>query len=202
MVMPRSRSMSMESSTCSTISRSARPPVDWINRSASVDLPWSICAMIAKLRMFSMAAFMARGLAPVFGSGNRWAWRFLATCLSPRSGEPRSFRGRHLLFRQKWLERDRLAVARHDRVAGRHRLPMRAVGIERLGHHHHVAAGLAVIERLGVVVGGVAEGVEIASVGERRREAQRLAVTVGTDHLGQRREHARAGADRILVAAG
>ena len=34
----------------------SRPPVDWISRSASVDLPWSIWAMIAKLRMFSMAA--------------------------------------------------------------------------------------------------------------------------------------------------
>src|SRR5260221_61296 len=53
--MPRSRSMSMESSTCSTISRSASPPVDWMSRSASVDLPWSICAMIAKLRMLGMA---------------------------------------------------------------------------------------------------------------------------------------------------
>ena len=30
------------------------PPVSWISRSASVDLPWSICAMIAKLRMFSI----------------------------------------------------------------------------------------------------------------------------------------------------
>src|SRR5215475_5105811 len=202
MVIPRSRSMSMESSTCSTISRSVSPPVAWINRSASVDLPWSICAMIAKLRMFSMAAFMARGLAPVFGSGNRWAWRFLATCLSPQSGEARSFRGRHLPFRQEWLKRDRLAVARHDRVARRHWLPMRAVGVERLGHHHHVAAGLAVIERVGVVVGGVAEGVEIAPVGERRREAQRLPVAVAADHLGQRPKDTRASADRILVAAG
>ena len=34
-----------------TISRSASPPVSWISRSASVDLPWSICAMIAKLRI-------------------------------------------------------------------------------------------------------------------------------------------------------
>src|SRR5438874_4163716 len=52
MVMPRSRSMSMESSTCSTISRSASAPVAWISRSASVDLPWSIWAMIAKLRIW------------------------------------------------------------------------------------------------------------------------------------------------------
>ncbi|MNL73389.1 hypothetical protein D3C87_1988430 [compost metagenome] len=51
MVMPRSRSISMLSSTCSDISRSARPPVDWISRSASVDLPWSIWATIEKLRI-------------------------------------------------------------------------------------------------------------------------------------------------------
>src|SRR5579871_5034139 len=49
--MPRSRSRSMESRTCSCISRSCRPPQSWINRSASVDLPWSTCAMIEKLRM-------------------------------------------------------------------------------------------------------------------------------------------------------
>src|SRR4029079_13489737 len=56
MVMPRSRSMSMESSTCSfpAISRSVRPPVIWIRRSASVDLPWSIWATMEKLRMLGM----------------------------------------------------------------------------------------------------------------------------------------------------
>src|SRR5687768_11553158 len=51
MVMPRSRSRSIESSTCSAISRSARPPHIWMKRSASVDLPWSMCAMMEKLRM-------------------------------------------------------------------------------------------------------------------------------------------------------
>src|SRR5688500_8297713 len=51
MVMPRSRSRSMESSTCSCISRASRPPQVWIRRSASVDLPWSTCAMIEKWRI-------------------------------------------------------------------------------------------------------------------------------------------------------
>ncbi len=51
MVMPRSRSMSMLSSTWLVISRSVSPPHAWISRSASVDLPWSMCAMIEKLRM-------------------------------------------------------------------------------------------------------------------------------------------------------
>src|SRR4051812_10834091 len=50
-VMPRSRSRSIESSTCSAISRSASPPHIWMKRSASVDLPWSMCAMMEKLRI-------------------------------------------------------------------------------------------------------------------------------------------------------
>src|SRR6478672_10321729 len=56
MVMPRSRAISIESSTCSlpAISRSVRPPVIWIRRSASVDLPWSIWATMEKLRMLEM----------------------------------------------------------------------------------------------------------------------------------------------------
>src|SRR5262249_57403705 len=136
----------------------ARPPVDWISRSASVDLPWSICAMMAKLRIFSMAAFMARALAPVCGSGKQVGLTILGDLPLPAIGEPRSFRGCHLPLRQEWLERDRLAVARHDRVAGRHRLPMRAVGIERLGHHHPLAPRIPGIKPIGVVLRGVAAG--------------------------------------------
>ena len=52
--MPRSRSRSIESSTCASISRSDRPPHSWMMRSASVDLPWSMCAMMEKLRMRSI----------------------------------------------------------------------------------------------------------------------------------------------------
>src|SRR5947208_2633467 len=51
MVMPRSRSRSIESRTCSIISRCERAPVTSRSRSARVDLPWSMCAMIEKLRM-------------------------------------------------------------------------------------------------------------------------------------------------------
>ncbi len=51
MVMPRSRSRSMESRTCSCISRCESAPVISRRRSASVDLPWSICAMMQKFRM-------------------------------------------------------------------------------------------------------------------------------------------------------
>src|ERR1700754_1688753 len=66
MVMPRSRSISIESSTCSlpAISRSVSPPVIWIRRSASVDLPWSIWATMEKLRMLEMGTVvMGRGIA-------------------------------------------------------------------------------------------------------------------------------------------
>ena len=63
MVMPRSRSISIESSTCSFISRASSPPVDWISRSASVDLPWSIWATMEKLRMWERGVLMARALA-------------------------------------------------------------------------------------------------------------------------------------------
>ena len=45
------------------ISRSVRPPVAWISRSASVDLPWSIWAMIEKLRMRSMFGHLRGALA-------------------------------------------------------------------------------------------------------------------------------------------
>ena len=52
MVMPRSRSRSIESSTCaSVISRGCSAPVSSRKRSASVDFPWSMWAMMEKLRM-------------------------------------------------------------------------------------------------------------------------------------------------------
>src|SRR5512146_1401095 len=51
MVMPRSRSIGLVSSTCASISRSVSPPQIWMMRSASVDLPWSTWAMMEKLRM-------------------------------------------------------------------------------------------------------------------------------------------------------
>src|SRR5262249_16648401 len=75
MVMPRSRSISMESSTCSlpAISRSDRPPVIWIRRSASVDLPWSIWATMEKLRMLEMGAVvMGGGIASAPYPGNHY----------------------------------------------------------------------------------------------------------------------------------
>src|ERR1022692_1010781 len=53
MVIPRSRSRSIVSSTCAIISRWDRAPVVSRRRSASVDLPWSMWAIMEKLRMNS-----------------------------------------------------------------------------------------------------------------------------------------------------
>src|SRR5882757_5461665 len=51
MVMPRSRSMSIRSRYCARMSRSATTPVIPSMRSASVDLPWSMWAMMQKFRI-------------------------------------------------------------------------------------------------------------------------------------------------------
>src|SRR6266446_9515726 len=66
MVMPRSRSRSMESSTCSCISRCDNAPVISSRRSARVDLPWSICAMIQKLRMNFGSIYLMTGRDSLF----------------------------------------------------------------------------------------------------------------------------------------
>ena len=65
MVMPRSRSIGFESSTCASISRASRPPQSWMMRSASVDLPWSTWAMMEKLRMCCMRGGACRRLGKV-----------------------------------------------------------------------------------------------------------------------------------------
>ena len=51
MVMPRSRSMSIESSSWASMSRSATVCVCSRMRSAIVDLPWSMWAMMEKFLM-------------------------------------------------------------------------------------------------------------------------------------------------------
>src|SRR3982750_875793 len=71
MVIPRSRSMSILSSTWALISRSVRPPVAWISRSASVLFPWSMCAMIEKLRILLMSVISRWGYRGWGQGGNR-----------------------------------------------------------------------------------------------------------------------------------
>src|SRR5271156_1290590 len=53
--MPRSRSRSIASSNCSSISRCATVRVTSSRRSESVVLPWSMCAMMQKFRIFVAA---------------------------------------------------------------------------------------------------------------------------------------------------
>src|SRR5665648_182768 len=60
MVIPRSRSRSIRSSICSCISRSATVLVICRMRSASVDLPWSMWAMMEKLRIWEKASMRPR----------------------------------------------------------------------------------------------------------------------------------------------
>src|SRR4051794_40778444 len=60
MVIPRSRSRSIESSTWARIDRGSTVLVISRMRSASVDFPWSMWAMIEKLRMCAWSAMAAR----------------------------------------------------------------------------------------------------------------------------------------------
>src|ERR671911_86622 len=53
MVIPRSRSMSIRSRYCARMARSSTTPVICSMRSARVDLPWSMWAMMQKLRIAS-----------------------------------------------------------------------------------------------------------------------------------------------------
>src|SRR3954454_14470937 len=57
--MPRSLSSSIESSICGRCLRASTAPVTSRMRSASVDFPWSIWAMIEELRMFFAGARMS-----------------------------------------------------------------------------------------------------------------------------------------------
>src|SRR3954465_3862064 len=69
--------MSMLSSTWAlpVISRSVRPPVIWISRSASVDLPWSMWATMEQLRMWSSGGVINAFVRPRAPESLFWALR-------------------------------------------------------------------------------------------------------------------------------
>src|SRR4051812_29016847 len=77
------------------------------------------------------------------------------------------------------LERDDLGLAagarQHRRVL-RYRGPFLVFAVERLGDDYDAVIRLAVIERVGFVVDGIAEGIEILAVGERGCDAQLVLV--------------------------
>src|SRR5213593_234114 len=84
MVMPRSRSSSMSSRNCSDISRAETAPVRSSRRSASVDFPWSMCAMIEKLRMRGVSR-----TGRMYGRRGCRATDAPSTLRDPRSGAAR-----------------------------------------------------------------------------------------------------------------
>src|SRR5215217_2690982 len=71
-VMPRSRSMSMRSRYWARMARASTTPVICSIRSASVDLPWSMCAMMQKFRISSGGVAdgigAVRAIGDTFGS--------------------------------------------------------------------------------------------------------------------------------------
>src|ERR1700726_4537546 len=155
--------------------------------------------MIAKLRIFGITVAMTRALALVFAGGKfsgcgAWVefftrtqhWRGRTECwVSWRSTPTYSLRS-HALRDGNGFEPHRLVGLGDDDLARRHRLPVCVLGIERLGNDDDIAARLAVIERIGIIVGRITERIEVAAVRERRREAQGLPVILGRDHAGQR----------------
>ena len=59
-VIPRSRSSGIRSRYCACIERIGTVPVISSRRSASVDFPLSICAMMTKLRICSIAVILQK----------------------------------------------------------------------------------------------------------------------------------------------
>src|ERR1700687_1032746 len=125
MVMPRSRSMSIESRIWSRKSRSSTAPQRWISRSARVDLPWSMWAMMQKFRMFSKPGLPRGGLA-----GRSYNGRSLGGCRGGRYGS-----GGHIRRADDDAAQSKPRLHHHveavDRRLGRHRAePFGLVGEE------------------------------------------------------------------------
>src|SRR6266511_1267311 len=162
-VIPRSRSSSIESRTCGRCPL-ATAPVSSRKRSASVDLPWSMWAMIEKLRIRSMRSpSMAR--APV----QAWtiAWGILGGArvrfTTPSGADRTAARGRVA----------RLGVLRGD--PGRTERLV-AIRVEPHAHDH------AVMQRpdLGVLVDG---GLDPACPAERAHPEEDDDIVAGVEEL-------------------
>src|SRR5690606_30283570 len=130
MVIPRSRSIGLLSSTCASISRSVRPPHSWMMRSASVDLPWSTWAMMEKLRICRIGSDMGRRQRRSSGQPEIIAQGGWPASQPP----PAPARRKLLLFRRDRHEPAALAAAhqQHDRIAGLH-ATQRALELGRAG---------------------------------------------------------------------
>src|SRR2546425_11373450 len=166
MVIPRSRSSSMLSRNWSWASRALTVPVFSSSRSLSVLFPWSMCAMMEKLRRcwFSAAIGEGRGLtrrsrwhnhspptaAAVFGGAALLEWRLTAR--------------EHAALRSE--RQDLHAIRRETPVRGEHGHPLD----QRLRHEHPVE-WIAVVGRKLCDVHRVPE-----LDGQDARHAQREAV--------------------------
>src|SRR4051812_7218034 len=172
--MPRSRSRSIESSTWARIDRGSTVFVISRMRSASVDLPWSMWAMIEKLRMCAWSAMDARlriGAGARRGSergrdrerlvvGDRDAVAARVLRAGERAGGARQERRVRLaLHRHRDADRDR-----HAEVRFLDRLAQAVAGLERL-------VGAGDDEQRGELVAADAE--------ERVAPAERAAQGVG-----------------------
>src|SRR6476661_4417929 len=91
MVMPRSRSISMRSRYWAFMSRDCTTPVYCSMRSARVDFPWSMCAMMQKFRM--MAGSVAAGTGAVRAMGDTqgpYCWHYRGV-VQADSGHPAAY---------------------------------------------------------------------------------------------------------------
>src|SRR5580765_219124 len=137
MVIPRSRSSAMESSTCACISRSASPPHSWISRSARVDLPWSTCAMMEKLRSCRMKPEGSCRELPRQGSSGRADYRENRglTAAGCDLGRQRGARAR---LKQPFELVPVEAVAAHHRAVQQQHRDLEAVAPQQLRVRIHV----------------------------------------------------------------
>src|SRR5450759_3919016 len=113
MVMPRSRSRSILSRSCSFMSRAATVPVTARTRSASVDLPWSMWAMMLKLRMWSSEVTTDNDTG--CGRGGRPAAASVRRHRRPSSPPPELSHGGELLELEDLGEPEVDEAAGHDR---------------------------------------------------------------------------------------
>ena len=161
MVMPRSRSMSIESRYCSRIRRGSTAPVSSRMRSDRVDLPWSTWLMMEKLRMTvdgehggtSVPKCDRRVLILV--TAGRRAPAAAAILASPEARDLRRIRvgrrqrpptGRHPEHRRrtssgKHQEPDQAQPPDHQASGPQQGGPLRAADPHQAGHHRHRRPG-------------------------------------------------------------
>src|SRR5205823_10130484 len=157
MVMPRSRSMSIESRYCSRISRASTALVSSRMRSLRVDLPWSMWAMTEMFRIRSIGWLWGAGAFVTSRSFSPKTAHFLTT--GP-TGWPRSVAGGGIHETQQRLAGAEAPHVLRDPPGQRAPGHLRCVGAVRGDDAvRHIPEGVAIGQRLGVgdVEGGPAD---------------------------------------------